>query len=765
MKYFFQKQTIFLVLLCLMLSATANADIPDNRFHPLYKVKPLPASGELVVIDGSVENYGVLVKIFEKDRPVYILDRNRDGLQQLTEVLNQYQHLQALHIISHGAPGELLLGKTRFLPADTPHAGNMLKAVRNSLSGDGDILIYGCNFGAGIIGKKGVQALAELTGADVAASTNITGNNRFNGDWKLELQVGKIESSPMQADSWLGALIHCWADCQEIPHQEDVVGDEVGDNEDGDELIICKDPCPNDPNNLCEADLCPNDPLKVAPGVCGCGRSDDDYDVYNDQNQNCQTDDNDGDGATYQCHDLCPNDPNKQDPGVCGCGIVEDINNDGIVDCGDLCPNDPNKTEPGTCGCGFEDIDINGDGIADCGDLCPDNPLKTEPGICGCGVADTDTDGDGTPDCNDECPHDMSKTVPGTCGCGNPDTDSDNDGVLNCNDNCPQDMNKLEPGICGCGVVDSDVDENNNGVPDCRDFPWILYLHNFYRNQPVCGETPDYCYMVADGDNLNSENSELLKYNFDTGSLEMIGRLGVGMVEAITLSLDGTVLYATNNGTLGIIDTSVGSTQAFTSIKSGGIGSGNGSMGTVVFSDIDGLAFDPTTGILYGSERRADNQRGVDLLVKIDHHTGTLIKDGFGTGVDYVVINTEAIGLYDTDDMTFDSNGILYGLAAISGGGGGDRLVIIDKQTGQVTNQGELRSATAPVQDLEGLTFYHGSSLYGTTGFEFPNRGTTNTLYRIDKATGTSEAILRLDQNFNGLIPNDFESIACPICK
>jgi hypothetical protein len=154
-------------------------------------------------------------------------------------------------------------------------------------------------------------------------------------------------------------------------------------------------------------DLCPNDPLKVSPGVCGCGIADTDTD---------------GDG-TPDCNDLCPNDPNKTQPGQCGCGVADtDSDNDGTADCYDLCPNDPLKTNPGVCGCGVADIDSDGDGVLNCNDLCPFDPLKTAPGVCGCGIADTDSDSDGTPDCNDLCPNDPLKTDPGTCGCGTPDT-------------------------------------------------------------------------------------------------------------------------------------------------------------------------------------------------------------------------------------------------------------------------------------------------------------------------------------------------------
>jgi len=199
-------------------------------------------------------------------------------------------------------------------------------------------------------------------------------------------------------------------------------------------------------------DGCPLDPLKIAPGICGCGVSDVDTD---------------GDG-TADCIDGCPADPLKIAPGICGCGVSDvDTDGDGTADCIDGCPADPLKIAPGICGCGVSDVDTDGDGTADCLDGCPADPLKIAPGICGCGVSDVDTDGDGTANCIDGCPADPLKIAPGICGCGVSDVDSDGDGTADCLDGCPADPLKIAPGICGCGV--SDVDTDGDGSADCID--------------------------------------------------------------------------------------------------------------------------------------------------------------------------------------------------------------------------------------------------------------------------------------------------------
>ena len=295
-------------------------------------------------------------------------------------------------------------------------------------------------------------------------------------------------------------------------------------------------------------------------------------------------------------------------------------------------------------------------------------------------------------------------------------------------------------------------------------FPWLMYTHLV---QPRCPGQPDYCYLVADGDNEGSTNSALFSYNFASGSYQMLGRLGVGNVEAITLSLDGKTLYGADNGVLGIIDPTPGLTNSFIPVNTDGIGSGSGDLGVIEFNDIDGMSFDPVTGRLFASVRIADGEASQsDLLIQIDPATGRYIENGFGPGKDYIVIDTRGLSVFDIDDIAIDTNGTIYGVAGNSGGGGQDRLVIIDRQTGRVRDQGALANGDHPIQDVEGLTLFSLNSLYGVSGFEFSAAGTSATLFRINKNTGESTPVTNLAQDFNGYIPDDFEAITCyPICK
>ena len=83
-------------------------------------------------------------------------------------------------------------------------------AWSNALADDADILIYGCNLAASESGEMLVESLASLTGADVAASDDLTGHESLGGDWELEYRAGEIDAEVVVNETimrdWSGVL-------------------------------------------------------------------------------------------------------------------------------------------------------------------------------------------------------------------------------------------------------------------------------------------------------------------------------------------------------------------------------------------------------------------------------------------------------------------------------------------------------------------------------------------------------------------------------
>jgi glucose/arabinose dehydrogenase len=146
---------------------------------------------ELVFIDTSLESYRRLAASATIGAEVILLDGQRDGISQITEALADRQNIEAIHLISHGSAGALQLGSSHF--SDLGQYQTQLQSWQQSLSADADILIYGCDVAATAAGQDFIQQISQLTGADVAASTNLTGNAAKGGDWILETTTGTID--------------------------------------------------------------------------------------------------------------------------------------------------------------------------------------------------------------------------------------------------------------------------------------------------------------------------------------------------------------------------------------------------------------------------------------------------------------------------------------------------------------------------------------------------------------------------------------------
>ncbi len=195
--------------------AYESDDDPQAIVEPVASTEQRQTLHELVFIDAAIEDWETLVEDLlghrseERTVEVVLLDSQRDGLSQIAEALSRYTYdLDAVHVVSHGSDQGLRLGGTWLDQASLATQADVVAGWRDALSEDADLLLYGCNLAASVEGKALVEQLAVLTGADVAASIDVTGASALGGDWDLEFTTGSVEtSSASSADGrWAGVL-------------------------------------------------------------------------------------------------------------------------------------------------------------------------------------------------------------------------------------------------------------------------------------------------------------------------------------------------------------------------------------------------------------------------------------------------------------------------------------------------------------------------------------------------------------------------------
>ena len=160
---------------------------------------------EIVFIESDVADIDTLIRGFGAGKEIVILDAGRDGLRQIAEALEGRGGIDALHVISHGQQGSVSLGSLMLGADNLPEHAADLQAIGRSMVEGGDILLYGCDVGAGNEGLALVGSLAAATGADAAASSNLTGAAVLGGDWELEVRSGDVDT-PAVVDPALAAM-------------------------------------------------------------------------------------------------------------------------------------------------------------------------------------------------------------------------------------------------------------------------------------------------------------------------------------------------------------------------------------------------------------------------------------------------------------------------------------------------------------------------------------------------------------------------------
>jgi Tol biopolymer transport system component len=152
------------------------------------------ATTGIVFIDRKVDDYEMLMAGVTPGLEVVLLDENCDGIGQITQAIKGRRGLSSLHIVAHGEAGKLWMGKGFVDRSTLEQESEKLQSWAGALAPDADILLYGCNVAAGFRGQQFVQLLGQLTGADVAASNNLTGSTALGGDWELEVKRGRVEA-------------------------------------------------------------------------------------------------------------------------------------------------------------------------------------------------------------------------------------------------------------------------------------------------------------------------------------------------------------------------------------------------------------------------------------------------------------------------------------------------------------------------------------------------------------------------------------------
>ncbi len=138
----------------------------------------LPA--EVLFVDPDLESHGRLLDRLARPARIVHVDPDREALEQLADTLEAIGPVAAVHILAHGAPGHIAIGRTGLDRAAVHRAPDAVAALRRRLAG-AELRILACSVGAGRQGVELVETLAGALDVSVAAPQGPVGRGTDGG--------------------------------------------------------------------------------------------------------------------------------------------------------------------------------------------------------------------------------------------------------------------------------------------------------------------------------------------------------------------------------------------------------------------------------------------------------------------------------------------------------------------------------------------------------------------------------------------------------
>ena len=134
---------------------------------------------EVLIVDSLVQDYEELLLGIDPLIEIRIIAHGEDGISQIIKAI-ELPSLTKLHVLAHGAPGQINLGGKEITSDD------FLSRINFAEKRDLDMVFWSCNVGLGDIGRAFVDSVVEVTGARVLVSQGLIGNAEKGGSWDLD---------------------------------------------------------------------------------------------------------------------------------------------------------------------------------------------------------------------------------------------------------------------------------------------------------------------------------------------------------------------------------------------------------------------------------------------------------------------------------------------------------------------------------------------------------------------------------------------------
>ena len=170
-----------------------------------------------LIVNTDIADSAELIEAAAEDVIVITYNNDTADMQNLIDQLDAIagdKEYESIALVTHsGAGGEIIFSDSEQISRQSLHSNTaqseFFSDLGELLTDNGRLDLLSCYTGLGEAGNELISTIEEISGAEVAASTDATGNEEFGGDWILErgdIEVSSIYFNNEELDNYSSVL-------------------------------------------------------------------------------------------------------------------------------------------------------------------------------------------------------------------------------------------------------------------------------------------------------------------------------------------------------------------------------------------------------------------------------------------------------------------------------------------------------------------------------------------------------------------------------
>ncbi|ANL30134.1 serralysin-like metalloprotease domain-containing protein (plasmid) [Rhizobium phaseoli] len=186
--------------------------------------RALEAPREIAFIDQCINDLETFLSALRPEVEAIVLSDGEPAIRQMARHLSTYSRLERVHVVAHGAPGEIRFSSGTVSERDIAGSTDVFAKIGAALGENGSMQLWCCATGKNEVGKSFAQFLHRCLSRSVAAASGFIGAVALGGSWCLDLQFGNAAPRPPLTRSGLAAYQGVLANFSATPGQDNQVG-------------------------------------------------------------------------------------------------------------------------------------------------------------------------------------------------------------------------------------------------------------------------------------------------------------------------------------------------------------------------------------------------------------------------------------------------------------------------------------------------------------------------------------------------------------